>query len=120
MSSNGVQMSDVRQETPVDGIRIETNGHPGCLRLIGELDMSNTEHLDRALARALSLGGEVILDMSRLDFIDSSGLHVIIRHAVAMDEGSVIVLRDPSVTVRKILEVTGADRLPQLRVDEHG
>jgi anti-anti-sigma factor len=104
----------------VEGIRIETDGDPGCLRLIGELDMSNMEDLDSALTRALSLGGEVILDMSRLDFIDSSGLHVIIRHAVAMDGGGVIVLRDPSVTVRKILEVVGADQLPQLRVDGRG
>ena len=48
------------------------------VRLIGELDMATVTRLKEAL-ETVSRNGPVTLDMAELTFIDSSGLHAIMR-----------------------------------------
>lgn len=45
----------------------------------GELDLSTSPRLEATLERELSGPHDVLLDLSQLQFIDSSGLHVIMR-----------------------------------------
>lgn len=49
------------------------------LLLIGELDVAMVEHLGLRLRELRKGGYEVRLDLSGLDFIDSSGIHELIR-----------------------------------------
>lgn len=50
------------------------------IRLVGELDMSNCGNVDEALLVAeASPAAQILLDVDRLSFIDSSGLQVILR-----------------------------------------
>ena len=53
-------------------------------------------------------GTDLVLDLSQLGFVDSSGLRVLIsaQHQLA-DHGGTLVLRSPSETVRRLLEITG-------------
>lgn len=49
-----------------------------CLELVGELDMAGANRLEDRL-QALAEGGDpVVLDLHRLQFIDSSGLRVLV------------------------------------------
>jgi anti-anti-sigma factor len=49
------------------------------LSLSGQLDLASTPVLEDRLARLRALKNPVSLDLSRLDFIDSTGLHLLIR-----------------------------------------
>ena len=53
----------------------------GCLRLSlrGELDRWSAHILDDRLARLRAVKSAVRLDLSELEFIDSSGLHFLLR-----------------------------------------
>lgn len=76
--------------------------------LRGELDASTSSDLDTYLIGPS--GGLVVVDLSQLTFIDSSGLgvlHKAWRRAVA-EEGSLVVSR-PCPAVERVLEITGLD-----------
>lgn len=66
-------------EPPTFEIR-ESHVH-GSLRLslAGELDLASTRVLEDRLARLRALRTPVRLDLSRLEFIDSTGIHLLIR-----------------------------------------
>jgi anti-sigma B factor antagonist len=55
--------------------------HQGCLilELSGELDLAEAPRLSEQLLRTLNTcNGPVVVDLSRLDFIDSTGLNALI------------------------------------------
>jgi anti-anti-sigma factor len=49
------------------------------LSLTGELDMMSSPVLDHKLASLRAAKSPVRLDLSKLDFIDSTGLHLLVR-----------------------------------------
>jgi anti-anti-sigma factor len=49
------------------------------LSLTGELDMMSTPLLDHRLASLRAARSPVRLDLSKLEFIDSTGLHLLVR-----------------------------------------
>jgi anti-anti-sigma factor len=77
------------------------------IRARGELDMSSVDALRGPLAAARDAGATTVVDMSGVEFIDSSGLHLILDAALdAETDGSALSFR-PSRQVLRILEVTG-------------
>lgn len=58
-------------ESQVDGCR--------RLSLTGELDLASAQVLEERLARLRALKQPVTLNLSKLGFIDSTGLHLLIR-----------------------------------------
>lgn len=54
------------------------NGHLR-LSLTGELDLGTTPVLEDRLTRLRATNSPVTLDLSHLDFIDSTGLHLLVR-----------------------------------------
>jgi anti-anti-sigma factor len=95
----------------LDQLRITVERAEGrdIVHLDGELDPHTapmlTEEVDR-LAEAGSL--DIVLDLSRLAFIDSSGLRVVISaHREMADRGGQLTLRSPSDTAQRLLEITG-------------
>jgi anti-anti-sigma factor len=49
------------------------------LSLTGELDLGTSPELEDRLTRLRATKSPVTLDLSRLDFIDSTGLHLLVR-----------------------------------------
>ena len=90
-------------------IEVHREGDEAVLTLTGELD----PHTAPMLADEFdSLTGEgvrsVVLVLSGLGFIDSSGLRVVIAADRDLTElGGRLVLRSPSETVRRLLDITG-------------
>lgn len=80
----------------------------------GELDMSNAEALREALVVQRVPGRLVFLDLSRLSFMDSSGIKVLLEaDAAARANGHSLSITRLSAPVRRVLEITGLlDRLP--------
>jgi anti-anti-sigma factor len=91
----------------------ERSDADGALRLIlfGELDLTMSDHLAARLAELRQADAWVRLDLSQLEFIDSSGIRVITRAALeARRDGWALELeRELSPTVRRPLELLGMD-----------
>ncbi|HEY6474731.1 MAG TPA: STAS domain-containing protein [Acidimicrobiales bacterium] len=76
--------------------------------LRGELDASTVPGLAEQLIS--DAGSLVVLDLSQLTFIDSSGLGAI--HAArqrVINDGGILVVCRPNPTVHRVLEITGLD-----------
>lgn len=97
-------------------LRIDAIERDGSLVLIleGELDITTSPRLDEALVRArdTDLAG-IVVDLLGVSFIDSTGLHVLINHAVAEQSGPSIRLTKGSPQVQRVFQLSGAlDYLP--------
>ena len=78
----------------------------------GELDMASAPELEQAVMPRLRDGGHVVLDLRSLDFIDSSGLRVVVgAHRAAEEHGGrfTCVRGAPRSTVHRIVEIAGLD-----------
>jgi len=87
------------------------------LTLAGELDMASSELLEQALAGEDVLGESmVVLDLQQLQFIDSTGLRVILTTLDRCRErGQEFAITPGSEQVQRLLSVTGvAEHLPTI------
>ena len=74
----------------------------------GEIDMATAPKL-RDVLNGLVDGGAscIVLDCRRLDFLDSSGIGVLIAVRKRLGDDGVLTLEAPQAHVRKVLELTG-------------
>lgn len=86
------------------------------LRLVGELDASNAESLYANLEAALAAGGDLVLDLSGLDFVDSMGLRSFLRMATALDPAGRLVLQGPQQFVARTMQLVGLEKLPNITI----
>jgi anti-anti-sigma factor len=85
--------------------------------LSGELDMAFTDALAEAVTPLVDVPGDVVADLERLTFIDSSGLLGLLRVADRVRDGK-LVLRNPSDPVRRVLDLVElADVSPHIVID---
>lgn len=90
--------------------------HDGIPILIarGEIDLSTAPKLHTALTHALTPAAPLIADLSRISFMDSSGLHTLAkarREADAQD-ARLLIVTSPAVTrVFELAQVQGAFNL---------
>lgn len=78
-------------------LRSETE-HTVCLTVDGELDIATVPELDRALRRAEADADLVVLDLRALDFMDSSGAHLLVAtdRRIRRAGGRLAVVRGPA------------------------
>ena len=88
--------------------------HGRTLRPTGELDIATAPRLERALAERVTPGERLLLDLGDLQFIDSTGLRVIVRAVeTARVRGCDLRLRHGPPAVRRVFELSGVgDALP--------
>jgi anti-sigma B factor antagonist len=78
------------------------------IQVEGELDLAVAEQLVEALERAGSAEGKVLVGLEKCDFIDSTGIAVIVHaHNRLAERGGRVVVCAPSAQVLRILSVTG-------------
>ena len=77
----------------------------------GELDIASVPHLDRSLRLAADAHHDVVLDLRELDFIDSSGGHLLIaaHRRIGRSGGRLLVVR-ASGEVAWLMRLLGIDR----------
>jgi anti-sigma B factor antagonist len=93
-------------------LRTDVRGRRGVLRAAGTLDMSTAGEL-RTVARGLWDDlDELVLDLSALEFVDSSGLSALleVRHATAAAGTRLRVVTEDG-PVRSAIEMTGLSDL---------
>jgi anti-anti-sigma factor len=96
-------------------IRAERRDGVARISAHGELDLQTVSLLDRALEAVDQFElARVVLDFTDLSFVDSTGVHAILRaHTRATENGSVLVVVNSSEKVRKVFELTRTEHLFQ-------
>ena len=97
-------------ETQSDGI--------ARLALSGDLDMSATFRLEPALDRLLSSGqvGELVLDLGAVEFVDSSGLGLLLAtNERSREAGTAMAIVGPSPEVQRVFRLAGVEGVLPLR-----
>jgi anti-sigma B factor antagonist len=83
------------------------------LGIRGEVDVSTSAALREELYGMIDAGAtRVVIDCSQMDFIDSSGLGVLVGALKRVREkDGELVLRDLNSSARKVFEITGLTKL---------
>jgi anti-anti-sigma factor len=80
----------------------------GVVAVFGEVDADNCGEFRTAILERAPEGEQVVVDLSGLSFIDSSGISELLRIASTLDEqGRTLTIHDPSPAVQRVLEITG-------------
>jgi anti-anti-sigma factor len=93
-------------------LRIETVECDGSLVLAaeGELDITTSPLLDEALVRARATdAASIVVDLLKISFIDSTGLHVLIKHASAENGRQRVRVTKGSAETRRLFQLSGAE-----------
>src|SRR4051794_34999270 len=98
-----LQAFQVQAEETADGLLI---------RLIGEMDMSNVDQARKPILAAMD--GDpprpVVIDMSELEFIDSTGIRLLLEAQAASNaDSNRLSFRGVREQVAQVLRVTGVD-----------
>jgi anti-sigma B factor antagonist len=103
-------------ELPQPTLRVdhERSADAHVIRLVGEMDLGNVDEAKAALMSAIGDDVDVIVDMSELEFIDSSGIAMLLEaQAASRRDSDRLCFRGSGDEVAKILQLTRVDE--QLR-----
>jgi anti-sigma B factor antagonist len=95
--------------------RSAPSGPATLLVVRGEVDMDTTDQLEGAIER---VGGPLVIDLSRVPFMDSTGLRVLLTASVARDRALSVVLRPESPVLRLLELAQVADRVPLFETED--
>jgi len=108
-----VSFSDRQVQNGLLTVRSALEGDRIRLTLTGELDLSNTDTVEVALEEAGAEGVDVLVDLGPLEFIDSSGIALLVRAIGGNGAARISFLPSRSDSVCRLLHMTGLDqRLP--------
>jgi anti-sigma B factor antagonist len=100
-----------------DGLRkdpvlaVETVEGACVVKLAGELDLYNASQVRDALREVCSDSPQrVVIDLSEVEFIDSTALGVLIEARTRIDNRRAFLLAAPGLETRRALEISGLDR----------
>ena len=79
------------------------------IRLAGELDLSNKSELDEVLQAAVEHGGAILVDLSELTFMDSTGINAFLRAAVSLRGRGCLILHGEQDRVRRVMDLVRVD-----------
>lgn len=98
----------------VEHLRIDVRREPDRVVLVlhGELDLASAPLLQSEIEQSAKESEQTVLDMRDLEFIDSTGLRIVLSaHQQAREQGRELALTHVQKQVKRLLSIT--------RVDEH-
>ena len=99
-------------------VEVSTSDAETVLTLGGEIDMHQEATLRRVLLDVMALPGDLVLDMSSVRFMDSTGLNLVIWASRQISPGRHIRVRHPNRLVRRLFRVSGVDATGNVVVDD--
>jgi anti-sigma B factor antagonist len=96
-------------------------GRRAVLSVAGEIDMGTADAVRETIESAAGRAFEVWLDLTSTTFMDSSGIHALAVARVRLaDANRRLVVVCPDGPVRRVLALTGFDRLFEIQHEVHG
>ena len=86
----------------------------------GELDLATAPDLEAAIKSRLDDGQDVVVDLRELEFMDSTGLRVLVAahgRVEGTEQRFLIVRPLPGASIERILAVAGVERVLDLTDD---
>lgn len=89
-------------------IAATSNGDQATIVIAGELDLAHSSHARQVIKTALRHHRLVVVDLQKLTFIDSAGLHAFIHSRnSAIDHRATLELHNASEAVHNVFAITG-------------
>lgn len=86
-------------------VELDNASEPAVIRVVGEIDITTGPTFARRVDELVAVQADaVVFDFAGVEFIDSSGLAVLVNVARA---GHRVVVRNASDVARRTIEVTG-------------
>ncbi|WP_402464678.1 STAS domain-containing protein [Isoptericola aurantiacus] len=99
-------------EVRAGGISLSETPRASVVTLWGEIDSALRNEASAALAGAFQRDQPVVVDASRVTFIDSAGIAFLVQLCrIGQDEGLTVSLHDPPSAVREALRTLQLDPL---------
>ena len=96
-------------------VEVRRTGDLAIVGLRGELDLASAPLLESEIESAARDSAKLVLDLDALEFIDSTGLRLIlVAHDRAIEDGRGFAVTKGSAQVRRLLEITGVDERLQI------
>ena len=87
------------------------DGDAIVVAVAGDVDLETAPALWTALEPVLMSADRLVLDLSQVTFIDSSGLGVLVRASQLLGRREALVVRSPQPQARRVFQLAGIDQV---------
>ena len=95
--------------------KITEEGNISTVFLNGEIDMDVTEKAKEVIFPHIDSGKEVHLNLSNVQYMDSSGISVLIEsHQKALEKNTKVIIKDVSKSVLKVIMMAKLEQILNL------
>ena len=95
--------------------KVTEEGNISTVHLDGEIDMDVTEKAKEVIFPVIDSGKEVHLNLSQVQYMDSSGISVLIEsHQSALEKSTKVIIKDVSKSVLKVIMMAKLEQILNL------
>ena len=95
--------------------KVSEEGNVATVHLDGEIDMDVTEKAKEVIFPHIDAGNEVHLNLSNVQYMDSSGISVLIEsHQKALEKNTKVIIKDVSKSVLKVIMMAKLEQILNL------
>ena len=95
--------------------KVTEEGNISTVHLDGEIDMDVTEKAKEVIFPVIDSGKEVHLNLSQVQYMDSSGISVLIEsHQRALEKNTKVIIKDVSKSVLKVIMMAKLEQIVNL------
>ena len=95
--------------------KVTEEGNIATVHLDGEIDMDVTEKAKEVIFPHIEAGKEVHLNLSNVQYMDSSGISVLIEsHQKALEKNNKVIIKDVSKSVLKVIMMAKLEQILNL------
>ena len=95
--------------------KVSEEGNVATVHLDGEIDMDVTEKAKEVIFPHIDAGKEVHLNLSNVQYMDSSGISVLIEsHQKALEKNTKVIIKEGSKSVLKVIMMAKLEQILNL------
>ena len=95
--------------------KVTEEGNIATIHLDGEIDMDVVEKANEVIFPNIDAGKEVHLNLSQVQYMDSSGISVLIEsHQKALEKSTKVIIKDVSKSVLKVIMMAKLEQILNL------
>ena len=95
--------------------KVSEEGNVVTIHLDGEIDMDMVESAKEVIFQHIDSGKEVHLNLSQVQYMDSSGISVLIEsHQKALEKNNKVIIKDVSKSVLKVIMMAKLEQILNL------